>query len=287
MKNSCIVGFVFLLLLGQSALMAQNKHMLSASFSGGVGAGILVMRPIVEWNESLERLEDRNLRYHGKVHLHYEYLFSKRFALGLLVQLQSFRTPIERISSAGLVGSSFSFGSEIESPVFTSTAPLLSLNWTPHKSLLPIGIKHTFAIGPKFYAMDHDREYTGVYNLNITDPSDPLYDFPDTYETEQFPEDYSNNYLGISLMYGLTGSFAIAEDVYLQLGLDTHLDFALASSYERPEFVYDQSNPEGLTPKTAKEYMSYQFNTRRYNDEINNRDGWNIFMLRFGMMYNL
>gem|GEM_PF-5772689 len=267
--------------------MAQNKHMLSASFSGSVGAGLLIMDPIVEWDESLERLEERNFRYNGKVHLHYEYLFSRRFALGLLVQWQSFKTSVDRISNSGNTSSPFTFGSEIESPVFTSVAPLISLNWTPKKSLLPIGIKHTFAIGPKFYSMNHDRKYTGVYNLNVSNPNDPIYDFPDTYETVQYPEDYSNTYRGISMMYGLTGSFAVAEDVYLQVGLDTHLDFLFEGSYERPDSDYNELNAEGLNPQTAREFMSYQFNTRRYADEIKSRDGWNVFMFRFGVMYNL
>ncbi|MGM0478716.1 MAG: hypothetical protein ACQERC_05795 [Bacteroidota bacterium] len=286
MKNSFIVGILAVICFAQFAL-GQKKHMLSASFSGGVGSGMLVsMQRIETWNESLERLEERSFRYNGKAHFHYEYLFSRRFALGALVQWQSFRIPSFQISSSSEPGSPFNFGSEIESPQFTSVATMISLNWTPKHSLLPIGIKHTFAFGPKFYSMNHSKTYTGVYEGNFYDPTNPMAGLPDHYETTQFPESYSNNYTGISMMYGLTGSFAVAEDFYLQLGLDTHLDFVLSSSYERPTSSYNEAN-QILTPQSAREYMSYQFNTRNYDDELKNRDGWNVFMLRFGVMYNL
>ena len=158
----------------QNSGFLGKKNMFSISTGGGIRVLPIILPEVGEvnnlnynkYNESDDSFDEKKNLFKWNVNFSYKRLIKRNLAIGIMGQYTTYQASSNVFGSAYYSFSDYDYygnytinPSRISSPKFNvfSLRPVITLS--PKKSLLPMGISHTFGLGFSVMQMNTNKEY--------------------------------------------------------------------------------------------------------------------------------
>lgn len=280
----------------QNSGFLGKKNMFSISTGGGIRVLPIILPSVGEapnlnynkYNESEDSFDEKKNLFKWNVNFSYKRLIKRNLAIGIMGQYTSYQIGNYVFGNAtsydyyydyygNMYGNYTISPSRISSPKFNvfSLRPVITLS--PKKSLLPMGISHTFGLGFSVMQMNTNNKYyfsgspiiSGEYGI-----TGPL-------ETHQLiaPEGFKNNYWGLDFFYSASINYPITRFMMIEFGYDVRVGYAFPNQGKR------MSNEALFDTNSDIEQISEQILNTDFQDALARERMFSVLSLRLGLVF--
>lgn len=280
----------------QNSGFLGKKNMFSISTGGGIRVLPIILPEVGEvnnlnynkYNESDDSFDEKKNLFKWNVNFSYKRLIKRNLAIGIMGQYTTYQASSNVFGSAYYSYSDYDYygnnygnytinPSRISSPKFNvfSLRPVITLS--PKKSLLPMGISHTFGLGFSVMQMNTNKEYYFAGSPIL--PGE--YGATGPLETHQLiaPEGFKNNYWGLDFFYSASINYPITRFMMIEFGYDMRVGYAFPNRGKR------MANETLFDTNSDMERISERILNADFQDALAREGMFSILSLRLGLVF--